>query len=259
MKSLQYLFLILLPILCFSQTEDQLDLHGTWGFRIDKEDVGLEESWYKLDLDGIIKLPGSMNSNGLGDDISVETQWIGEILDSSWYNAPKYAKYRKDGNVKIPFWLQPDKHYIGAAWYQKEITIPEKWTNKPLQVFLERPHWESKVWIDDHLLGTENRLGTPHRHSITEGVSTGKHKITIRIDNRIKEVNPGISSHSISDQTQTNWNGIIGEIKIESLPEISIEKVRIFPDVKNSRIQCNIDLKKPSSKRKRSKAIDLCC
>ena len=36
-------------------------------------------------------------------------------------------KYRKEGNIKFPFFLTPDKHYVGAAWYQKEVNIPADW------------------------------------------------------------------------------------------------------------------------------------
>ena len=49
--------------------------------------------------------------------------------DSLWYTDPKMKKYRQEGNVKIPFWLQPNKTYKGAAWYQKEVEIPQDWEN----------------------------------------------------------------------------------------------------------------------------------
>ena len=43
--------------------------------------------------------------------------------------------------------------------------------------------------------------------------------ITIRIDNRIKEINVGPDSHSITDQTQGNWNGIVGRIELQATPK----------------------------------------
>jgi len=39
------------------------------------------------------------------------------------------------GNVKIPCWLQPEKHYVGAAWYQRDIDIPTEWKDKHLDLF----------------------------------------------------------------------------------------------------------------------------
>lgn len=47
----------------------------------------------------------------------------------------------------------------------------------------------------------------------------GKHLITICIDNRTKEIDPGLNSHSISDHTQTNWNGMVGkQIQVNHQP-----------------------------------------
>lgn len=67
-----------------------------------------------------MQLPGSLQEQGKGEDVSVTTQWTGQIVDSAWYYAPEYEPYRQDGQVKVPFWLTPDKHYVGVAWYQKK-------------------------------------------------------------------------------------------------------------------------------------------
>ena len=64
-----------------------------------------------------------------------------------------YEKYRQPGNVKISFWLQPLKHYSGAAWYQKKINVPSNWNDRHAELFLERCHWETTLWVDDQLVG----------------------------------------------------------------------------------------------------------
>jgi hypothetical protein len=46
---------------------------------------------------------------------------------STWYNAKEYEPYRQQGNIKISFWLQPEKEYVGAAWYQREVNVPSSW------------------------------------------------------------------------------------------------------------------------------------
>ena len=122
---------------------DSRDLTGTWRFRIDRDDRGLAEEWWKRPLSGddTVRLPGMMQAQGFGDDVSVDTQWTGQIVDRSWFTAPEYATYRQPGNVKVPFWLQPEKHYVGAAWYQREVEIPAAWRGRRLVLTLERPHW----------------------------------------------------------------------------------------------------------------------
>ena len=87
-----------------------------------------------------VKLPGSMAENGKGDEVTLKTNWTGDIIDKSYYTEKKYEKYRQPGNIKIPFWLKPVKYYKGAAWYQKEIEIPAGWKGKRIVLFLERCH-----------------------------------------------------------------------------------------------------------------------
>lgn len=198
---------------------------------MDPSDKGMDEHWYSDEqLPETIILPGSMASNGLGDDVTIQTKWTGQVQDSAWYYDDRYAKYREVSNIKIPFWLQPEKHYLGAAWYQKIITIPRSWSVEATYLKLERCHWESRVWIDGNEVGMRNSLGTPHVYNLTQWLKQGDHCITIRIDNRVKAINPGPNAHSISDHTQSNWNGIVGKMSIESVPIINIQSVSIFPN-----------------------------
>src|SRR5690606_22381991 len=122
-------------------TEPKIDLTGQWRFAIDSLDMGIKEHWFEKKLTEEIKLPGSMTTNGKGNDVDVNTSWTGDINDSTWYKSPDYAKYRKNGNVKIPFFLQPVKHYKGAAWYQKDIVIPKNGYEAGAELFIERSHW----------------------------------------------------------------------------------------------------------------------
>src|SRR5215813_3061162 len=113
---------------CIGQHEkNMIDLSGEWAFQIDSLDKGMEQHWFLKNLKDKIKLPGSMLTNNKGDDITVNTKWTGGIWDSTWYKSPEFAKYREAGNVKVPFWLQPLKYYVGVAWYQKKVSIPASW------------------------------------------------------------------------------------------------------------------------------------
>lgn len=213
-------------------TAQQISLTGKWQFAIDKENKGIEEKWFSKKMQDEILLPGSMAENKKGDDVTLHTKWTASIYDSSFFFRPSLAKYRTADNLKIPFWLTPAKYYVGAAWYQKEIIIPAAWKNKSIRFFFERVHTKSTVWIDGSELGKCNSLSTPHEFSL-KNISPGKHTITLRIDNSIKDMNVGPDSHSVADHTQGNWNGIIGKMFAEVLPDVQITNVQIYPDVKN--------------------------
>ena len=218
----------------YVQAGSSVDLAGNWKFRIDRNDEGVNGRWYDKDFDESIKLPGSMAQRGYGDDITVNTQWTGQIVDRSWYTEDRYEKYRQPGKIKIPCWLTPNKHYVGPAWYQRTINVPRKWSNKRVVLRLERTHWQAQVWVNGTKAGMRNSLGTPDEFDVTEMVQPGKtNRISIRIDNRINDIPVGINAHSISDHTQTNWNGIVGDIRLDATDKVWLDDVQVYPDVKN--------------------------
>lgn len=217
-----------------------IDLSGEWAFAADPEYRGIDEKWNTTLLGETITLPGSMTGNGKGNEIDINTPWTGSIFDSSWYHEPAMAKYREPGNIRVPFWLQPEKYYVGAAWYQREVTIPADWEGSCIQLFLERCHWETRVWVDDHEAGMQNALGAPHVYTLAKWLTPGKHKITICVDNRVKDINVGINSHSLTDHTQTNWNGITGAIELRSLPPVFISDVKLYPDIQHKSVRVKL-------------------
>lgn len=49
------------------------DVSGRWRFALDRADVGATENWFNRQLKNLIKLPGILQSQNYGDDISTET------------------------------------------------------------------------------------------------------------------------------------------------------------------------------------------
>jgi hypothetical protein len=243
LKSMKNIFAICILIIfsltgCKTSSNNVIDLSGDWQFRTDPEDKGVNENWFNINLKDTIYLPGSMAENGKGYDITLETMWTGMIRDSLWYKDPNFAPFIDPQNVRVPFWLQPEKKYTGAAWYQKKVFVPSNWTNKTIILNLERPHWESSVWVNGEYAGMHNSLAAPHTYDVTSSIKKGKQNtITVRIDNRIKDIDPGENSHSISDHTQSNWNGIVGDLSLKAKGKITIENIEVFPDINNKTIE----------------------
>lgn len=230
-------FLTLFSFLTFfsscQPTTYQRDLSGSWKYRIDSLDQGIDQKWFAESFPSdTLHLPGSLAENGKGFPVTTHTKWTGQVVDQSWYTADKYEKYRKPGNIKIPFWLQPDVYYVGAAWYQREIKIPPAWKGQRIILTLERCHWESSIWIDGRFAGKLNSLATAHRYDLSKLANPGSHLLTIRIDNRMI-VNVGENAHSVSDHTQSNWNGIVGKMTLEALPVVSLGTIKLYPDIEN--------------------------
>ncbi len=218
-----------------------IDLAGTWSLRLDPTDVGIREEWFRQTLQDPVRLPGTLTAQGYGDEPGLQTRWTGSVNDPSWSQNPEYAPYRQPGQIKIPFWLQPDRTYQGAAWYQREIELPAAWSGDRVTLSLERPHWETRVWWDGQPLGTDQSLSTAHEYDLPSAASAGTHRITVRVDNRMI-VDVGHNAHSVSDHTQGNWNGIVGAMTLRRSSDVWIDDVQVYPNLEEQKVRIQIHI-----------------
>ena len=214
-----------------SPADQSLSLAGQWRFQLDRADAGVQERWFERPLEQRIKLPGALQNQGFGDDITVDTKWTGEVSLDAWLKGPQYAKYRQPGNIKVPFFLQPEKHYVGAAWYQRDVEIPAAWQGKRVVLSWSAPTGKRASGWTAGEIGTNTSLSTPHSYDLGTGLAPGKHTLTIRVDNRLI-VNVGAWAHSVTDHTQGNWNGMIGRLELPRPPAPSGSRTcRSIPNV----------------------------
>ncbi|MDE6857024.1 MAG: beta-glucuronidase, partial [Muribaculaceae bacterium] len=183
-----------------------------------------------------------MLTNGKGNDVDTDTKWTGSLYDMSYYYSDLYKPYREPGNIKFPFFLTPDKEYVGNAYYSKTVHVPADWKGKRVLLHLERPHIETTVTVNGKEAGHRMSLSTPHEFDITEFIIPGAdNKIDITIYNGIENVCVGQDSHSVTDQTQGNWNGISGDIYLKATPKDAfIRNVRVYPDVKGRKADIKV-------------------
>ncbi|MDR3182529.1 MAG: hypothetical protein LBT89_06355 [Planctomycetaceae bacterium] len=165
--------------------DSKIDLSGQWRFALDAKNKGLAERWYEKDLTGdAITLPATTD----------------------------IAKKGTPNNEKLEDKLTRRYKFIGKAWYQRDITIPDDRKEQPLVLTLERTR-HTTVWLDSTKLPDPHQsLSAPHRYSLPK--VSGKCRLTILVDNDPK-LFPA-SGHMINEDIQTNWNGIIGEISLKT-------------------------------------------
>lgn len=235
--------------------QNKIDLSGEWEFKIDRDGKGEQSGWYHVDydFDDKIQLPASMPQRLKGDDVSVDTRWVGSLYDSSYFFNPYMAKYRKPGkDMKLQFFLTPDKHYVGKAWYRRTVRIEKDNVSPRYVLYLERPHIITSLWVNGKKVsGERNSLSVPHEYVLNgEQLVPGDNVITLCVDNDPEKVNVGQDSHSVSDQTQGDWNGIVG--KIELRPYNHVERCSVYPDVDNKVARVSLDISGLSRKEKAS-------
>lgn len=227
--------------------QNKISLAGEWKVRLDPFEIGISSNWqediHKMwPIDSVyvdtILLPGSLPEHGYGNPPSVHTDWNSTVYYHFLYT-DKYAPYRIEENFKFPFWLTSDTYYKGVAWYQREVEIPDHWENKRVVLELERPHWGTMVFVDDQMVGADSSLAIPHRYDITKELSSGKHTITVRVDNRMLH-DVGKNAHSVTEHTQGNWNGLAGELSLTATSPVYISDIQIYPDIENKQAKANI-------------------
>ena len=228
---------------CIADTfndKDNISLSGTWSFALDTQDIGIDRQWFNSKLNNKIQLPGILQSQGYGELVSKDTPWVLSLYDHNWFLRKEYKDYAQPGNTKVPFLCQPPRHYIGRAWYQKDITIPDSWTGKRIGLFLERARWETTVWIDDQKIGSCDSLVAPHEYDF--GIlNTGSHKLTICVDNSmLMDYRP--DAHSVSDSLGSAWNGIVGRIELFCTSPVWIDEVQAYPDIHSKKVSFQVKI-----------------
>lgn len=199
---------------------NSLDLSGAWSVQL------------KDATASPVELPGSLQTQGLGDDVDEHTRWVGKLQDTSWL---PNASIQQDGSFKVAGWLQPKKHYVGPARYRRSVTIPDSWAGKQALITFERVHIATTVWWDEVKIGFENSLSTPHEYLLKD-LKPGTHVLTVQVDNS-HAASVGANAHCVSDHTQTAWNGIIGTMEMRLVPERRITDIAVFPNVADKSVR----------------------
>jgi hypothetical protein len=220
---------------------DVLDLSGAWRFALDRADAGVAEHWDERTLPDRIRIPGILNAQGYGDAITAQTPWVLSLYDKHWNLRADYRAYTAPGQVKVPFLSQPPRHYLGAAWYQRDVDVPRTWAGKHVVLHLERPRWGSSAWIDGRALGSDLSLVAPHDYDVGL-LAPGRHRVTVRVDSRVlMAYRP--DSHSISDSLGMSWNGIVGKTQLRATSPVYIDDAQVYPDVANRSVLVKVKVK----------------
>lgn len=162
----------------------KLSLQGAWQFRLDTEKQGLSSHYELQHFGDTILLPSTVSLSRKG---CPHTR-----LDT--------------GHLTDPYEME------GYSWYRREIPLPFEdislLEGKQFELTLERTRI-SYVWVDGVFAGSFDSLIARHCYDLTDYIKTLRPVITIMVSNTGYKV-PG--GHMTSPDTQTNWNGILGEI-----------------------------------------------
>ena len=214
-----YLTLTILTALRPCPASETQSLAGPWRFHRDEANAGVAARWFAAELPAPASGPAAVRLPGTTDEAKA--------------GVPNPKPPTLDG-------LYRPNIYTGAAWYQREIDVPASWSGKRLFAVLERNHWETRLWVDDRLIGSQDSLVAPHRYDLG-AIAPGKHRVTLRIDNTLK-FNLGTFVSIYYEGTQTNWNGTVGRLELEARDPVLVEDVKVYPDIHRKIVKARVRL-----------------
>jgi len=208
---------------CLYGQDHTIDLRGTWEFALDARDAGISQRWFAHALTGRVLLPGTLDENHQG-------------------------MLNRDSTT-----MHLNRVYVftGAAWYRRRVTVPAGWTGSHVRLLLERTK-VTDVWIDSSYAGGSILLGSVQSFDLSRWLTPGPHTITIRVDNDPR-FTPYGNVHAYSDDTQTNWNGILGSLLLQATPATYINGLRVDPDIEGRRVTVRMAIADPV----RGEAVDV--
>ena len=246
MKNLIFISLLYLTLvsMTFPQLQEQhkeaatISLAGSWRVALDVYNTGTTAKWYEKGLprEADLELLEKIYYKGITPH-NPETIFLpGTDNDGHLGTKLIYTPELKDGLERL-------YAYDGILWVEKEVTIPENWSKKPVKLFLERVPGLSKVWWNGILKGESNDYAVPHICEITASAVPGRYRLTIMVNNNP----PPEWTHHVIPGSGARWNGIIGKIELQVSNRIYIKNMQVYPDIRSKKALVKIAVKNAAS------------
>ena len=184
----------------------RIDLSGEWLFALDRNGTVQPGQPFSEP----VLLPGTTDTNQKGDPLA-----------------------RRDETTHLSRLYS----YKGRAWYRRTVDIPSSWKKKRIRLYLERTK-PTALYVDNKAVGAAESVSTGHEYDLSSVLRPGTHTIDIMVDNG-ESVPPQLlgSSHAYTEDTQTNWNGIIGQLFLEASPSRGIVSMEVYPDARSKTVK----------------------
>ena len=129
--------------------------------------------------------------------------------------------------------------FVGKALYKRKLYIPETWSGRRILLHMERTK-PTTVFVDGKRAGSSDNISTRQVYDLTAFMKTGLHELCIMVDNSAEAVPKQIvsNSHAYTEDTQTNWNGILGEFYLEATSKTYIDNISVETDAAKHGFTC---------------------
>ncbi len=177
----------------------KIDLSGAWRVYLDADKHPALPALFPDEM----TLPGTTSAAGLGPE----------------------------NPARETYFLTDAHKFEGYAWFTRTVYVPE---TGPALLTLERTR-KTTLYLDGVEIGRQDSLCAPHRYFFKQ-LTGGRHTLVIRVDNTDYPTRGG---HLTSPDTQSNWNGITGEISL-TLGHAIVTGIRVNREEGGLRVRAKV-------------------
>ena len=188
--------------------EQRLSLSGEWRFRLDPDERGMREAWYRnphVFLEAI-QVPGCWQGQGFGSDAK---------------------EMHKEFGIEIrPFRAT----YEGTGWYCKHFTVPAQFKGKRLWLNFGGSNPTTEVWLNGKRLGEHHLPLLAFGFEITDLVSFEKENLlTVRISEQDRLL-------GLTYYYNGKWSGLYRDVEITATGDAYLDALSVYPNAETGEV-----------------------
>ncbi len=186
-----------------SETREVKDISGLWKFKVDFNNEGRNEEWFKKPLENSMEMAVPASYNDITQDPDI-------------------------------------RDHVGDVWYEKDIFVSNKWKNDRIVLRIGSATHYGEVWINGKFLISHQGGYTPFEADIGDHIEYDKpNRITICVNNELtfETIPPGKIEYAEGKRIQKyyhdffNYSGLHRPVKIYTTPNTFIEDITVNTDV----------------------------
>jgi hypothetical protein len=182
-----------------------ISLDGLWDFDFDPGDAGVNEKWFE--------------NHSFAQKIKVPFPWQSELSGIH------------------------DVNYQGAAWCQRQISIPAGVVGKRAFLVFGAVDWRATVWIDGKQVADHEGGYSPFEIEVTDLLKPGKSsRLTVRAFD--------VTDPETPTGKQTGWytpsGGIWQSVYIEYRGKTYVKSAHLTPNIDKSTVDCDCVVEAPA-------------
>lgn len=183
-------------------------LSGTWGFRLDPDDRGEKEAWYRLPFlfQEHVKVPGCWQGQGYGND-ETETH--------------------KEFDTEIRAFRAT---YEGTGWYVKSFRVPPAFYGKRIFLNFGGVAPTAEVYLNGEKLGENHHPLVSFGFDVTELVRADQENfIVVRVSEEDRLL-------CLSYHYSGKWSGLYRDVELVATGDAYFDRFSVYPNAESGTV-----------------------